>query len=203
MSRRIFLFYYKTFVVSLFIAILLSIAALPIHATMIIDTYQDYDGQVTSGWYATAQTIVATTDNILVNYTFGLEGRATPGFIEFAVFEWGTTGPVGSSLFSTEVEWSTIDNVEISGINLLLNTGDMYGMVVDLIGFGGQSVFFNTNRDSYDGGNGWWRTGGGTWYEYSDYNHVFLAEFESTPVPEPATLGLLLLGGLARLRRRR
>ena len=161
-------------------------------ADTVIDTFADWDGNITAGWQATAQTITVPADNVLSEYRFQIAPRPTPGNLNFEVYAWAN-GPVGAALFTQTIPWDAGGIVDVNGIDLPLVSGNLYGMVVDLLGSGGnQSVYYQTNQISYSGGNGWWFNDGLGWDDFSSYNHRFRAVF--TGVPEPTSLLLILVG---------
>lgn len=175
-------------------------AASSASALTIIDTYPDYTGNVTSNWFAVAQTITwpGPDDDVLDFYKFALAPGEKAGVVRLEIFEWSDTGPVGGALFSRERPWDPAGGDISTGIiSLQLGHGSLYGVVVDLQGYSGQSVHYNTNRNSYTGGNGWWRNGAGEWMDFPSLNTKFRAEF----IPEPATFAAVSFGLLALLRR--
>ena len=185
------------------VTLLLFATATPSSATTIIDTYPFWDGAgVTSGWKLTAQTITAPLDSVLVGYRFALDPRPGGGTVGFSVREWGLTGPIGPELYSTTAPWpETGGDIDLTGIDLSLTTGTLYGMVVDLLGYGGYSVHFIT-FSPYSGGSGFW-SDGTTWQSFPSLDHRFRAEFEAAPEPGTSLLLAAGLGLLYRSRRRR
>ncbi|MBI5087084.1 MAG: PEP-CTERM sorting domain-containing protein [Acidobacteria bacterium] len=177
----------------------LAMSAISLPAITIIDTMGDWDGGITNGWQLTAQTIIAPADNVLTDYQFVLAPRAGAGSITFSVYAW-SGGPTGPALYSTVIPWSTGGLVDISGISVPLVTGNLYGMLIDLQGYSGMSVHYQSNQTSYSAANAWW--GNGTLESFPGLNHSFHAEFNGGQVPEPGTLSLLALGaGFMLLRR--
>lgn len=176
----------------------LVLCASPALAVTVIDTYPSWTGFTTSGWEATAQTFTAPTDNVLSNYKFGIAGRSVDGTLDFSIFAWSGVGQVGPALYSVTTPWTTAGgDILISGINLALTTGSLYGAVIDLGSYGGSSVHYES--DAYSGGHGFWGYDGVTWTEFSGLDHQFRAEFGADAVvPEPGTV-LLLGSGLAGL----
>jgi Thrombospondin type 3 repeat len=146
---------------------------------------------ITRAYTATAQTITTPANNVLTDYRFELAPRTcegeecvpTGGQAQFSVYQWGATGPTGSPLYTTTVDYPVSGGVvDITGINLLLTAGTQYGMTIDLLGYGGASVFFNCNRAGYaEGGNGWWTFNpvAGSWSSFPQFNHIFRAVYTS------------------------
>lgn len=149
--------------------------AAPAVADTIIDTF---GGQTstTSGWRATAQTITVPPDNVLKSYRWNLAARTSPGNVRFAVYAWAGSGPTGPALYDTQLPWSTEGNYEVTGINLPLVAGNLYGMVIDLLGYNSFSVRFGGNL--YPGGNGLWTFDvNGSWTNFPTLDHKFRAVF--------------------------
>jgi hypothetical protein len=166
--------------------------------TTIIDTYPDWDLNVTTSWLKVAQSFLAPTDNTLISWQFALAPVAAPTNVLFQIVPWNpNSGPSGLPLFSRTVNWPAGGgDILVDDINLTLTPGLRYAAVVDLNGYSGRSLDFELNQKSYDQGNASWFGGPGgipTWnYLNSPYNTEFRAEFQT--IPEP---GSFLLAGLA------
>jgi hypothetical protein len=170
----------------------------------VLDTYPDWDGNVTESYLKIAQSFIAPTNNILSSWKFGIAPGAVSTNLIFEVVLWNAmSGPVGEPLFSRVADWPKQGgDIELDQINLGLSPGSRYAAIVDLRGYAGPSVHFEFNQDSYKQGNAAWYAGVNPSWKYLDstYNTEFRAEFFG--VPEPG--GLLALGlaaiGLLRLR---
>ena len=183
---------------------------LPLEATTILNTYPDGPTAYTNAFVLEAQTFTAQADTVLSSFQFQMFA-ALGQTVQLEVFLWSAGGPVGSSLF-TSASMARINATQdflVSNINLSLTQGDLYGAVIDSGGYYSFNAAFNTNRNSYTGGNMWLvDQGSTTWNTYQTDNLLFQATFVATqdsPVPEPDAF--LLMGAglttLALLRRRR
>ncbi len=171
----------------------------PCLADHIIGTYPHWDGNVTSGWFAVAQSFVAPVHNTLDNYTFGFEVANVD--IAFRIFEWDeTSGPVGGTLYAANFVSAAGDNL-VDNINLALTPGTMYAAIVDMRGYGEASVHWMTNVDGNPTGDASWFDGGSWQYLDSGWSTKFRAEF--TGIPAPGAVALLGLAALTPRRRRR
>jgi hypothetical protein len=169
----------------------------------VIDTYPDWDGNITQSYSRVAQSFLAPADNLLASWQFTLAPNAAPTNLLFQVVPWNpSSGPSGAALFSRNLGWPAEGgDVVVNNINLALAPGTLYAAVIDFNGFRGQSVFFEQNQNSYNHGNASWFGGivNPTWvYLNSTYNTQFRAEFLA--VPEPTNLLALFLAATALLR---
>lgn len=171
-------------------ALCLGLALCARASATVIDTYPDWDGNVTEGYLKVAQSFVAPADSTLVKWKFTLAPIAAPTNILFEIVPWNTnSGPSGSALFTRQLSWPTAGgDMLVDNINLTLAPGSIYAALVDLEGYGGKSLNFQFNQNSYNQGNGSWYGGGlnpGWRYLVPTYNTEFRAEFT---IPEPPNL---------------
>jgi hypothetical protein len=172
-----------------------------------INTEPFWDGNITSGWLAQAQTFEAPSADcrVLSDWEFKLAGRSSPGQVTFNIYQWGADGPVGNALYSLTLDWGTTDQVfDVTNINLALTPGQLYGADIDLQGYNDKSVYFSGNQTGYPGFDGWWyNPANGGWVGYPDTNQYFNADFTSVPEPRSfVLLGSSLLGVASVLRRK-
>jgi len=167
----------------------------------IINTYPDWDGNVTLSYSRVAQSFLAPTDNILASWQFTLASIPAATNVLFQIVPWNpNSGPSGAALFTRNLRWPAQGgDVLVDNINLTLTPGSSYAALIDFNGYRGQSVFFEYNQNSYNHGNASWFGGiNPTWvYLNSTYNTEFKAEFL---VPEPTNLLTLALAATALLR---
>ncbi|PWU17669.1 MAG: hypothetical protein C5B50_10895 [Verrucomicrobia bacterium] len=165
----------------------------------VIDTYPDWDGNVTLDYVQVAQSFLAPSDNILSSWQFTLAPAAGPTNVLFEIVPWNaTSGPSGGPLFSRTVGWAaTGGDVLVTNINLALTPGSRYAALVDLNGYAGQSLNFQFNQNSYNLGSGAWLGGSPPSWKYLNgtYNTEFRAVF--SPVPEPTGVFFLGIAGAA------
>lgn len=186
----------KCAVLSVAVVILFAHGAL---ADTIIDTYPDWDGSVTDRWFRIAQSFTTPADNVLSDWKFALDPPVGQNTVSFEVFAWDdNVGPVGNALFSAVAAWpANGGDVLVENINLPLVTGELYGAVVDLLGYSGPSVHFQFNQNSYSDGDASWYRGG-----WRFLNSGWNTKFRATFVPEPTSLLSLGLGVILLMRRR-
>jgi hypothetical protein len=155
-------------------------------STTVINTFPDWDNNVTLYWFKVAQSFLAPADNTLSSWEFALATNGGQNSVLFQIVPWNpNSGPSGAALFSREVPWPTPGgHVLVSNINLTLQPGARYAAVIDLEGYEGSSVHYQQNQNSYDQGRASWFNSG-TWdYLTSTYNTSFRAEFSAVPEPE-------------------
>jgi hypothetical protein len=174
-----------------------------------INTMPYWDGNITGGWTAQAQTFEAPSPScdVLTEYEFTLAGRSSPGQVQFNIFHWGSSGPIGSAVYTTMLSWGTSASLfDLTGINLTLTPGQLYGAEVDLLGYSGQSIYFQVNETGYPGFDGWWYNPDfGGWNDFPGLQDSFAANFSSSggTTPEPGSIllfgsGILGLAGVLR-----
>jgi hypothetical protein len=168
----------------------------------IINTYPDWDGNVTLSYSKVAQSFLAPADNLLASWQFTLAPNSAATNLTFRIVPWNPlSGPTGAALFTRNLSWPAQGgDVLVDNINLTLSPGFSYAALIDFNSYRGQSVFFEYNQNSYNHGNASWFGGiNPTWiYLNSTYNTQFRAEFLA--VPEPTNLLALALAAGALLR---
>jgi hypothetical protein len=168
----------------------------------IINTYPDWDGNVTLSYSRVAQSFLAPADNLLASWKFTLAPSAASTNLLFQIVPWNPlSGPGGAALFTRNLSWPAQGgDILVDNINLTLTPGSRYAAVFDFNGYRGSSVFFEYNQNSYNQGNASWFGGiNPAWvYLNSTYNTEFQAQFLA--VPEPANLLPLALSATALLR---
>jgi hypothetical protein len=179
---------------------------LPLSAGTILNTYPDGPSAYSNGYLLQAQTFTVGADTVLDSVKFQLF-NATGQFVQFEVYAWGASGPTGPVLFDSTnyPRINAIQDFTVTGMNLTLTQGSVYGVVVDPDGYSSFDAAFNTNQTSYTGGHMWLLSQDTptVWSSFSGDNLLFQASFISgaTPpttsgVPEPAAF-VLMGGGLA------
>lgn len=138
------------------------------------DTFHDWDGAFTIGWEGVAQIITPPPScTVLLEFQFGVAGRSSDGTLEFAIYEWSGTGPVGDPLFLTQLPWGTDPSVMVvANLNLNLTVGKKYGVVVRLHGYSDRSVAFENRQNGYARGNAWW-SDGNQWFNLDSTDLAF------------------------------
>jgi hypothetical protein len=176
--------------------------ALPAGASTILNTFPDGPAGYTDGFVLQAQTFTVPSDNVLFQFLWQ-EFNAVDGTqVQLEIYAWGANGPVGPALYTSPVllRGNSTLSFEASSINLTLTTGNVYGAVIDGLGYDLESAAFNENRNSYTGGDMWLLQPNTTvWNEFTADNLYFQAAFlAGAPVnssaPEPGAMMLVGVG---------
>ena len=95
---------------------------------------------------------------------------------------------MGNALYSQTLNWGTNDQTfDVTGINLSLTPGQLYGADIDLQGYSGNSIYFQFNEQGYPGYiTRVYNPAFGGWNDIPGTNQYFIADFAG--VPEPSTL---------------
>jgi hypothetical protein len=154
-------------------------------ASTLIDTYESPTAGVTNNFTGIGQTFIAPADNVLESFTFGIAPRPEGGNLTFSIFEWFEENPAGTALYSVTMDWPTVtSDILVTGINLVLTKGNLYGAVIDLQGYNLESVHY-VEGYPYAGGNGFWTHDMTTWIAVNELDLRFQAEFGAN-IPDPA-----------------
>jgi hypothetical protein len=156
----------------------------------------------------------------LNSFTFGVwdyapEREAQACTFEVAIMEWGGSGPTGSVLYKSQPlvspNGSTWSIMTVPLGNVLVDGDKQYLAFLTATDFmdGVQSLaMVSWGWDSYSDGAMYFHTAFGPgdelrqdWSSAGAVDMGFTLDY--TPVPEPATMGLLALGGMAVIRRKR
>lgn len=166
-----------------------------------IDTYPDWTGNVTNGWFKVAQSFeVDPINTTFQNLRFSL-GPGN-GDILVELYKFDANGPTGSALFNRIIARPAAGGqIYIPDAHTIMFPAGKYGFVVDMLGNNGPSVHFNVHQTSYNEGHAYFHDGT-SWSAFTNLNLTFRAEFSA--LPEPGTMvavGAGVVGLLARQRR--
>src|SRR5579864_2511250 len=118
-----------------------------------IDNSADAVGP-TYGWTAVGQTLTSPGGN-LTSYSFFLAGPVPD--ITFYVCSGDVQNGCGGPLYVKDILGSGAGEVTVSGLNIPTIAGDTYSILMDLNGYGGDSVLWGPGL--YPGGTGEWGYG--------------------------------------------
>lgn len=138
----------------------------------------------------------SVTDTVsLTSVLAGLDSSSPSSVMTFEIND-GSLGEPGAVLAS----WSQVLNNGSSAAYLMT---DMAGTILGpgtyfLTAHSADTTIWNFNNQ---GATGFWYTSGGAWFSFGETSPV--ARIEADVVPEPATLTILALSGIAMMRRKR
>jgi hypothetical protein len=164
-----------------------------------------------------AQTFKVSSDARLNNMTFVVkDNEDQQSKLDVVVMEWGGSAPTGSVLYRTGPVKPTTDrnwtNLNVSLGNTLVHADTQYVAIVtttpymDNIQNNAMAAFA---WDNYSDGSCWFHTAfgpneelGTNWWQSAGAVDLGVI-INYTPIPEPATMAMLAMGGVAIIRRRR
>ncbi len=160
------------------------------------DNWGSWDGNVTSGWLMQAQKFpVPAVDDVLDSWQSQFDSAMVGMTVNFSIRDIVAGEPGGATYFSASPTVPGDGIIAFSSMNVALNSGQEYAAVWDFLGYSGSSIHY-TAIDVVPGNGMWWN---GTWSDFSFLDQKLTANF----VPAPGAMGVLGLGALAALRRRR
>ncbi len=152
----------------------------------IIDTTATWSGAINNGWLGSGQSLtVDGSDTFFNDITFSFDAASNGETFDFVLSD-ALNG--GSNLFSTS--FTVTSGLGFIDINTNLVAGTTVYALIDYNGYSGASAYFQS--DVYAGGNSNFGANGSK-IELS-FDHVFVANFSSVSVPEPASIALLGIG---------
>jgi hypothetical protein len=168
---------------------------------LVIDTYPDWQGNITDGWQKAAQSFeVDSLSTTLQNLRFSM-APSSGASVKVQVFRFDANGPTGAALFErTVARPAGGGQIYISDVATQTFPAGTYGFVLDMLGQTTNTAYYNINQNSYNQGHSFFFDGT-AWTSFPTYNLTFRAEFSS--LPEPGTVVAICVGGLGSLARRR
>jgi hypothetical protein len=188
-----------------------SACATPVVDQSFVPSYWDCNSPISSGFPYIAQTLTAGVSGYLteVDLSVGAYGaQPIPWEVTVNTVDSGVpTGTVlASQLLASPGSAYIPPGLAVSfSAPAYLSAGEQFALVVSspgaALGGIGVGLWNGSDTESYPGGTGWASRDGATFaWDYPYYDSGFVTYM--SPTPEPATLSLLALAGLALLRRR-